>query len=50
MQQDTADMIDYQTKLKQLEEYQEQTATEEDINRLFLQMKEETKEKTETSG
>jgi hypothetical protein len=23
MQQDTADMIDYQTKLKQLEEYQE---------------------------
>ena len=49
MQRDTADMIDYQTKIKQLAEYQEQTATEEDINKLFQQMKEETKEEEEKS-
>ena len=47
MQRDTADMLTYENKIKKLEEYQEQTATEEDINKLFLQMKEETKDDTE---
>ena len=40
-------MLTYENKIKKLEEYQEQTATEEDINKLFLQMKEETKDDTE---
>ena len=47
MQRDTADMLTYENKIKKLEEYQEQTATEEDINKLFLQMKEETKDDME---